>query len=99
MAQKVQAKPKKINNKLFHHGLIKLIVMGELQRRERTWNYLLFWGEFEQEIQPKGRNTPTKKSSTPKSSKRKRRALSPVQIEQPTPSPRTKKAKKKLDFD
>jgi hypothetical protein len=99
MAQKVQAKPEKINSRLFHHGLIKLIVMGELQRRERTWDYLLFWGEFEQEIQPKGKNTPTKKSSTPKSSKRKRRALSPVQTEQPTPSPRSKKEKKKLDFD
>jgi hypothetical protein len=99
MAQKVQAKPEKINNRLFHHGLIKLIVMGELQRRERTWNYLLLWGELEQEIQPKGRNTPTNKSYTPKRSKRKRRALSPVQIEQPTPSPRNKKEKRKLDFD
>jgi hypothetical protein len=50
MAQKFQAKLEKINNRLFHHGLIKLIVMEEHQRRERTWNYLLFWGEFEQEI-------------------------------------------------
>jgi hypothetical protein len=99
MAQKVQAKPEKENNRLFHHGLIKLIVMEELQRREKTWDYLLFWGEFEQEIQPKGKKTPTKKSSTPKRSKRKRRALSPVQTEQPTPSSRSKKEKKKLDFD
>jgi hypothetical protein len=35
--------------------------MGELQRRERTSEYLLFWGEFEKEIYPKGKNTPTKK--------------------------------------
>ena len=99
MAQKFQAKPEKIDKKSFHHGLIKLIVMGELQRREKAWDYILFWGEFEQEIQPKGKKTPTKKSSTPKSRKRKKRALSPVQTEDPTHSSSLKEAKKKLDFD
>ena len=78
MAQKVQAKPEKENSRLFHHVLIKLIVMEELQIREKTWDCLLFWGEFEQEIQPKSKKKPTKKSSTPKSSKRKRKDLSPV---------------------
>jgi hypothetical protein len=99
MSHQVQAKPDKVHNRIFHHGLIKLIVMEELQRREKTWDYLLFWGEFGQEIQPKDKKTPTKKSSTPMNSKRKRRALSPVQTEQPTPSPRSKKEKKKLEFD
>jgi hypothetical protein len=99
MSHQVQAKPDKVHNRIFHHGLIKLIVMEELQRREKAWDYLLFWGEFEQEIQPKGKKTPTKKSSTPKRSKRKRRALSPVQTEEPTHSSRLKEAKKKLDFD
>ena len=98
MAQKFQAKPEKENSRLFHHGLIKLIVMEELRRREKTWDYLIFWGEFEQDIQPKGKKKPTKKSSTPKRSKRKRKALSPVHTKQPTPSPRSKKAKNKLDF-
>jgi hypothetical protein len=78
MSHQVQAKPDNVNNRIFHHGLINLIVMGELQRSKITWDYLLFWGEFEQEIQPKGKKTPTKNSSTPKSRKRKRRALSPV---------------------
>jgi hypothetical protein len=73
--------------------------MEELQRKEKTWDYLLIWGKFEQEIQPKGKKTPTKKSSTPKRSKRKRRSLPPIQTKHPTPSPRSKKAKKKLDFD
>ena len=73
--------------------------MEELQRREKTWDYLLFWGEFEQEIQPKGKKTPINNSSTPKISKRKSRVLSPVQKEHPTPSPRSNKSKNKLDFD
>jgi hypothetical protein len=78
MSHQVQAKPDNVHSRLFHHGIINIIVMGELHRRERTWDYLLFWGEFKQEIQPKGKKTPTRKSSTPKSSKRKRRDLSPI---------------------
>jgi hypothetical protein len=100
MAHQVQAKPEKVSTRIFHHGLIKLIVMEELQKRVKTWDYLLFWGQFEQEIQLKGkRKTPTKGSSTSRSSKRKRRALSLVQTEEPTPSPSTKTTKKNLDFD
>jgi hypothetical protein len=44
MSHKVQAKPEKIRNTLFHYGLIKLIVLEELKRRERTWEHFLFWG-------------------------------------------------------
>jgi hypothetical protein len=36
MAQKFQAKPDKANNRLFHHGPFNLIMMGELQKREKT---------------------------------------------------------------
>jgi hypothetical protein len=42
MASKVQAKPQKASNSLFHHGLIKLIVLEELSRRNKTWDYLFF---------------------------------------------------------
>lgn len=42
MAHKVQAKPEKTARRLFHHRLIKLIVLEELQKREKTWDYLLF---------------------------------------------------------
>jgi len=46
MDSKVQAKPQTTSNSLFHHGLIKLIVLEELGRRKKTLDYLLFWGEF-----------------------------------------------------
>ena len=42
MSHKVQNEPEKIRNTLFHYGLIKLIVLEELRRREKTWEHLLF---------------------------------------------------------
>jgi hypothetical protein len=58
MASKVQAKPQKASSSLFHHGLIKLIVLEELNKRNKTWDYLLFWGEFGQEVHPKKKELP-----------------------------------------
>jgi hypothetical protein len=99
MTHQVQAKPSKVQGRLSHHSLIKLIVLEELQRSNKTWEHLLFWGEFEPEPQPKDKKKiSSKKSSTPMSSKRKRRAISPVQIEEPVSSSKSKRAKKKLDF-
>lgn len=66
MSHKVQAKPKKIQNTLFHFGLIKMIVVKELRRRERTWENLLFWGGFELEAHHENKkNNSKKKSLTP----------------------------------
>jgi hypothetical protein len=99
MTHQVQAKPSKVQGRLSHHSLIKLIVLEELQRSNKTWEHLLFWGEFEPEPQPKDKKKiSSKKSSTPMSSKRKRRAISPVQIKEPVSSSKSKRAKKKLDF-
>jgi hypothetical protein len=99
MTHQVQAKPSKVQGRIFHHSLIKLIVLEELQRRDKNWEYLLFWGEFEPEPQPKDKKkTSSTKSSTPQSSKRKRRAISPVIAEEPTSSSKSKRAKKMLDF-
>jgi hypothetical protein len=50
MSHQVQDNPAKLHNRLFHNGLIKIIVMEELQKREKIWDYLLFLGEFEKEI-------------------------------------------------
>ena len=64
-----------------------------------AWTYLLFWNEFETELQPKDkRKSSSKKSSTPRSGKRKRRAISPITVDQASPAPKTKKAKRNLDF-
>ena len=45
----------------------------------------------------KGKSS-SKKSSTPRSGKRKRRAISPIIVDQASPAPKTKKAKRNLDF-
>jgi hypothetical protein len=97
MSSKVQAKPKEANNSIFHHGLIKLIVLEELSRRNKTWDFLLFWGEFGQEVQPKKGGTPSQELTSPKTNKRKRRALS-VEISTKVSPSQSKKVKKKLEF-
>ena len=32
---------------IFHHGLIKLIISTMLQKKEKTWDYFLFWSGFQ----------------------------------------------------
>jgi len=46
MANKVQENPDASSTRVFHHGLIKLMILGELQRVGKKWDYLLFWGDF-----------------------------------------------------
>jgi hypothetical protein len=99
MAHQVKAKPSKVAGRLSHHGLIKLLVCELLQRRSKEWNYFLFWNDFQTDVQPEDKKSPSsKKSSTPRSGKRKRRAISPVPVDQLSPSSKPKKTKKKLNF-
>ena len=42
MAHQVKSQPTKIAGRLSHHGLIKLIVLELLQRRNISWTYFLF---------------------------------------------------------
>ena len=44
------------------------------------------------------RKSSSKKSFTPRSGKRKRKAISPILVDQASPDPKTKKAKRILDF-
>ena len=44
------------------------------------------------------RKSSSKNSSTPRSGKRKRRAISPITVDQASPAPKTKKEKINLDF-
>ena len=87
MPHGVKAQPTKIASRLSHHGLIKLIHQELFQRRKLPWTYFLFWNEFERDLQPeyKGKS-PSKKSTTPRSGKRKRRVISPVILDQATPT-------------
>ena len=61
--------------------------------------YFLFWNEFEIELQPEDKkSSSSKKSSTPRSGKRKRRAISPIAVDQTSPSSKPNKDKRNLDF-
>jgi len=51
MSTKVQRKPEAASTKVFHYGLIKLLVLDELQKVEKQWDYFLFWGDFRIEPQ------------------------------------------------
>jgi hypothetical protein len=70
-------------------------VLEELQRRDKSWEYLLFWGELEPEPQPKDKKK-NSSTSTPQRSKRKRRVISPVIAEELASSSKSKKAKRCL---
>ena len=61
--------------------------------------FFLFWNGFETglQLEEKGKS-PSKKSTTPRSGKRKRRAISPATVEQPSSPSKTKKVKINLDF-
>ena len=80
--------------------MIKLIVFELLQRRNVVWTYFLFWNEFETKLQLEDkRRSSSKKSSTPRSGKRKRRAISLIAFDQTSPNSNTNKAKRNLDFN
>ena len=65
-----------------------------------AWPYFLFWNGFEIGLQPKEKGKyPTKKSKTPRSGRRNRRAISPAATtKQPPSSSKAKKVKRNLEF-
>jgi hypothetical protein len=63
VCKKIRAKPLSIKNALFHYGLIKMIILEELRRRERTWLHFLFWEGFETQTQPIMKRRKKEKSS------------------------------------
>ena len=99
MAHQVKAQPTKIAGRLSHHGLIQLLIQELLKRRNVAWPYFLFWNGFETCLQPEEKGkSPTKKSSTPRSGRRKRSVISPATVEQPPSSSKAKKVKRNLYF-
>ena len=70
-----------------------------MQRINIAWTYFLFWNEFETGLQPEEKGkSPSKKSTTPRSGKRKRRDISPVTVDQPSPTAKTHQAIRNLEF-
>ena len=99
MAHQVKAQPTKISERLSHHGLIQILVQELLKRRNMAWPYFLFWNGFEIGLQPEEKGkSPAKNSNTPRSGKRKRRAISSGVAEQPPSSSKAKKVEINLDF-
>ena len=71
-----------------------------MKRINMSWPYFLFWNGFEIGLQPEEKGkSPAKKSSTPRSGRRRRSAISPIAAtEQPPFSSKTNKTKMNLDF-
>jgi len=46
MCDKVQLKKEACETSLFHHGLVKLIVLHEIQKIDREWSIFLFMSGF-----------------------------------------------------
>ena len=101
MSKQVQAKPSKLATRLSNPGLITLIIKELLMKRGIEWNAFLFWNEFETEVAQEEAAKPQKgkKGTTPRSSKRRRRAVSP-QAQEAQPSTSKKgRSPKKLNFE
>ena len=47
MATKLQNHLDHASHSIFHHGLIKLLVLNKLRKRNWTWLHFLFWSGFE----------------------------------------------------
>ena len=59
----------------------------------------MFWNEFEIALQPQEKEkSPSKKSTTPRSGNRKRRAISPATVDHPSSPSKTNQDKGNLDF-
>ena len=71
-----------------------------LQRRNTAWTLFLFWNEFEigLQLEDKGKS-PSNKFNSPRSGRRKRRAISPVIVDQSSPTYKTNQAKRNLGFN
>ena len=65
MADKVKMKYDGCETSLFHHGLIKLLVLNELQKINRDWSSFLFMSGFDMEALILAKNTKTKGNLSP----------------------------------
>ena len=46
MASRVRNHPDFASHIVFYHGLIKLLIIQELDKGERSWSHFLFWSGF-----------------------------------------------------
>ena len=55
MADKVQGRPERSETSNFHHGLMKLLVLEELNKLDRHWAYFLFMNGYEMDVLSPGK--------------------------------------------
>ena len=88
MATRVKTHPKDINTSLFHHSLIKLLVEGEVRKRNQTWEQFMFW--FGLEANPLAPNlTSTSQSKKARSTPLRKRKIPTKEIKGSGKSPQT----------
>ena len=49
MSSRVKEHQDHTKQSVFHHGLIKLVISTVLRKKEKTWEYFLFWSGFQTE--------------------------------------------------
>ena len=49
-------------NSIFHHGLINLIISTVLQKKEKTWDYFLFYSGFQSKKEDQSKKRQVNKS-------------------------------------
>jgi hypothetical protein len=49
MVVHVQTHSINIEHNIFHHGLIKLLIVEELKKIHQTWNQFPFWNGFQED--------------------------------------------------
>ena len=70
MSDKVTARPKSSEPSMFHHVLIKLLVLEELKKLNRDWATFLFLSGYEVDVltpekTPKSKTNPSSKNDEP----------------------------------
>ena len=50
MADKVQGRPERSETSIFHHGLMKLLVLEELNKLDRDWASFFFMNGYEMDV-------------------------------------------------
>ena len=70
MLDKVQARPESSETSIFHHGLIKLLVLEELKKLNRDWATFISLSGYEVDVlapkkTPKSNTNPSSKNDEP----------------------------------
>ena len=47
IATRVKNNTNHTSHSIFHHGIVKLLVLTELGKQNRSWQHFLFWSRFE----------------------------------------------------